>query len=83
MSVKKAATKKQQAAPVQQNVQQPQMTNEQYMLNVMTDRCKQLEAQLVAVAQEVGRLKQQYEPEDKNRTQPDSKKPAAKKEAAK
>ena len=70
MAVKKAATKKVQKAPVQQRPagpqgqpQQPAMSNEQYMLNVMTDRCKALEGQLLQLVQELTRMKNEYEPD--------------------
>jgi len=40
----------------------PMISNEQYTLNVMTSRCKSLETQVLALAQEVARLKSLYEP---------------------
>ena len=45
--------------------QQPVISNEQYQLSVMTDRCKTLEQQLIRVAQELGRMKEKYEPKGK------------------
>ena len=65
MAVKKAATKKQQAQPVKQTVPQQVISNEAYQLSVMTDRCKTLEQQLIRVAQELGRMKEKYEPKGK------------------
>ena len=42
----------------------PMISNEQYTLNVMTSRCKSLETQVLALAQEIARLKSKYEPVD-------------------
>lgn len=61
--VKKAVRKTpKKDAPVVQNPVAPMISNEQYTLNVMTSRCKTLETQVIALAQEVARLKGKYEP---------------------
>ena len=64
--VKKSVPKKKRNAPVVQKPIQsqpaPMISNEQYMLNVMTTRCKTLETQVIQLAQEVARLKTKYEP---------------------
>ena len=66
--VKKSVPKKKRNAPVVQKpvapATAPMISNEQYMLNVMTTRCKTLETQVLAMAQEIARLKQKYEPVD-------------------
>jgi hypothetical protein len=45
------------ATKVTQQQAAPQITNEQYMLQVMTDRCKQLEMTILKLAQEMAALK--------------------------
>jgi hypothetical protein len=59
--IKRTTKEKPVKLPVAQP-QQPQMiSNEAYMLQVMTDRCKTLEVKVITLAQEVTRLRTKYE----------------------